>query len=65
MGLEYYLIEEKYYILVINEICKKIDFYLKDNFYVLIKGKCNKEILEKIIALNTTVQLLTYCMRQI
>lgn len=64
MGLEYYLIEEKNYILAINEICKNIDNYLKDNFYEIVNGKCNKEILEKIIALNTTVQLLTYCMRQ-
>ena len=64
MDLEYYLIEEQNHILAINEICKKIDFYLKDNFYEIVKGKCDKEILEKVIALNNAVQLITYCMRQ-
>lgn len=64
MDLEYYLIEEQNYILAINEICKKIDFYLKDNFYEIVKGKFDKRILEKVIALNNAVQLITYCMRQ-
>ena len=64
MELEYYLIEEKNYILAINEICKNIDNYLKDNFYEIVNGKFDKEILEKVIALNNAVQLITYCMRQ-
>ncbi len=64
MELEYYLIEEKNYILAINEICKNINNNLKDNFYEIVNGKCDKEILEKVIALNTAVQLITYCMRQ-
>ncbi len=63
MDLEYYLIEEQNYILAINEICKKIDYYLTDNFYEILNGKSNKKLLEKVIALNTAVQLLTYCMR--
>jgi len=62
--LENYLIEEKNYIIAINEISKEIDFLLQDNFYYFLKGNCDINTLEKITALNTAVRLLTYCLRK-
>ncbi|MBR1942986.1 hypothetical protein IJ843_04560 [bacterium] len=64
MNLEGYLIEETYYILAINEISKKVDCYIKENFYDLIKGRVDKNTIEKIIALNGAIQMITFAMRQ-
>ncbi|MBR1680165.1 hypothetical protein IJ707_00050 [bacterium] len=64
MELENYLIEEKNYIIAIDEISKKINSLLQDNFYHFLKGKGNRKTLEKITALNTAVRLMTYCLKQ-
>ncbi len=64
MEFEYYLIEEKYYIIAINEISKNINSILQDMFYKIIKGNVKKSDIEKIIALNISICCLTYSLRQ-
>lgn len=63
MDLEDYLIEEKKYILAINRISQIIDKTVKANYYKILKGKISQDYLDEIIALNTAIRMVAYCMR--
>ena len=63
MNLEDYLIQEKNYILAINRISQIIDKTVKFNYYDIQKGKISQEYLDEIIALNTAIRMVAYCMR--
>jgi len=63
MDLEDYLIQEKNYILAINRISQIIDKTVKFNYYDIQKGKISQEYLDEIIALNTAIRMVAYCMR--
>ena len=64
MELEHYLIDEKNYIISINKISQMIDFILKDNYYSFSKENNNKNLVDEIIALNSSIRMITYCLRQ-
>ncbi|MBR1680419.1 hypothetical protein IJ707_01365 [bacterium] len=61
--MEEYLIKEKSHILALNELNRLIQENLNDNYYEIINGKINFEFLDKILALNTAIKTVIYCMR--
>ena len=63
MSAEEYFITEKSYIIALNELNKLIEERLKDNYYEIIKGKITSEFLDDVLALNTAIKTIIYCMR--
>jgi len=60
MTYEDYLIEEKSPIMAINRISQIIDEYISVNYHNF--GE-NKFYIDEVVALNTAIQLIAYCMR--
>ncbi len=60
MEFEDYLIEQHYQIMAIGRISQIIDDFICRNFGNI--GE-NKNYLEEILALNTAIQMIAYCMR--
>jgi|GEM_PF-4683824 len=60
MDYEDYLQEEKYPIIAINRICQIIDMFIRENYYNFAKDKL---YLEEVLALNTAIKMIAYCMR--
>ncbi|MBQ6516586.1 hypothetical protein IJI31_05340 [bacterium] len=60
MNLENYLIEEKAPIMAISSICRLIEQIIEENYGDFDKNKTYKD---EILALNTAIQMITYCMR--
>ena len=58
MELEHYLIEEKEPIIAISSISQIIDNLLRDNYH-----KSDEKIHERILGLNTAIQMIAFCMR--
>jgi len=63
MELEDYLIEEKPTIIAISFISNAINNIFEENFYEIKNGKSDKELLENIMALNSTIIMLSDNMR--
>ncbi len=63
MEAEEYLIEEKSHILALNELNLILGNRLKDNYYELLNGKINSDFLEEVLAINTAIKAVIYCMR--
>lgn len=60
MGLEEYLIEELSPIMAVNRISQIIDQFIRENYY---NFGDNKFYVEQVLALNTAIQMIAYCMR--
>lgn len=60
MDFEGYLIEEKPQIMAISRISQKIDEFVSENYYNFGKDKF---YIDEVIALNTAIQMIAYCMR--
>lgn len=60
MTYEDYLIEEKSPIMAINRISQIIDEFISVNYHNF--GE-NKFYIDEVVALNTAIQLIAYCMR--
>ena len=60
MDYEDYLIEEKSPIMAISRISQIIDEFISVNYYNL--GD-NKSFIDEIVALNSAIQMIAYCMR--
>ncbi len=60
MEFEDYLIEQHYQIMAIGRISQIIDDFICRNFGNICE---NKNFLEEVLALNTTIQMIAFCMR--
>lgn len=60
MDYEGYLIEEKSSIMAISRISQIIDEFISINYY---NFGDNKFYIDEIVALNTAIQMIAYCMR--
>ena len=63
MDTEKYLIEEKSHILALNELSRILEERIKDKYYQILNGKINSDFLDEILAVNTAIKAVTYCMR--
>lgn len=60
---EHYLIEQKDYIIAISKLSKIINNTIKENYYNFLKGNIDKKCIDEIIAMNTTISIISYFMR--
>ena len=60
MDYESYLIEQKSPIVAINRISQIIDMFIRDNYS---KFGNDKFYIDEVLALNTAIQMIAYCMR--
>ena len=61
--LEYYLIETRYPIMAINIVSKMIDNFIKNHYFDIVHNDNCQNYIDKILALNNTIQMIGYCMR--